>query len=105
MWEWERCVTCSRQLEYERRRDFERAMKRSKVRTVPEQEDADHHDIEEEEEEELLEDDAIIHGDDVIDEDDRLGGRLDFPDPHLGGELGPVLDLNTPDSAEGRHQR
>ena len=102
MWERERCVTCSRQLEYERRRDFERAMKRGRVLTVPEPEDADLHHNEEEEE---LEDDAIIHGDDVIDEDDRLGGPLDFPDPHLGGELGPVLDLNTPDSAEGRHQR
>jgi hypothetical protein len=78
-------------------------MKRSRARTVPEPEDGDLHHNEEEEEE--LEDDAIIHGDDVIDEDDRLGGPLDFPDPHLGGELGPVLDLNTPDSAEGRHQR
>jgi hypothetical protein len=80
-------------------------MKRSRARTVPEPEDGDLHHNEEEEEEEELEDDAIIHGDDVIDEDDRLGGRLEFPDPHLGGELGPVLDLNTPDSAEGRHQR
>lgn len=81
--------------EWERRRDIERRLKRDRDRQLVAEEEpgpeAYHSDREEEGEEEDL---APAPEEPVV-AAAAHDGQLDLPDPHLGGDLGPALDLES----------
>jgi hypothetical protein len=91
-------MSCYPSSEWERRRDIERKIKRDRERQVADPANPDAEEPDHEEEEQQSEGGGEQDADEADVGPDE-GPLHDFPDPHLGGELGPALDLDTVEPA------